>query len=97
MFPKLSNKKYMILDLLRLGREMYGLELVRESNGDLARGTVYVTLDRMDGEGLVTSRAEVDPSRSGSPRRLFRITGHGSKVLHAVDAAQAIMGGATSV
>lgn len=93
MFPKLSKKKYIILDLLRAGREMYGLELVKESGGTLPRGTVYVTLDRMEDEGLVTSQPEVDPNRSGSPRRLFRITGHGSRVLQAIDAAEAIMGG----
>ena len=55
VFPRLSPKEALILDLLR-GGEMYGLELVTSSDGALKRGTVYVTLGRMEEKGLIVSR-----------------------------------------
>ena len=53
--PSLSGKEGLILDLLGRSREMYGLELVTASVGELKRGTVYVTLGRMEAKGLVES------------------------------------------
>jgi DNA-binding PadR family transcriptional regulator len=72
-----------VLELL-LGKpasEMYGLELVAASNNGLKRGTVYVTLSRMEEKGYIESRPE-NPQRpmSGIPRRLYRVTGYGLKV-----------------
>jgi DNA-binding PadR family transcriptional regulator len=83
----------MILDQLRSGREMFGLEMVKASNGSLKRGTVYVTLNRMTEKRLVTSRQEKEPADPGMPRRLYEITGHGQRVLNAVDAAAAVFYG----
>ena len=37
---------------------MFGLQLVEQSNGGLKRGTVYVTLGRMQDKGYVESRTE---------------------------------------
>ena len=85
--PHLSQKEYMILDLLRSGVERFGLEMVKESNGSLKRGTIYVTLGRMAEKGYVTSRQEKNPNDSGMPRRLFSITGEGARALHIADAA----------
>ena len=61
--------------------EMYGLELVAGSNNALKRGTVYVTLSRMEEKGYIESHPET-PLRptSGLPRRLYRVTGYGLKV-----------------
>ena len=80
---KLSGKERVILEMLlsTAGRELYGLEMVTTSGGRLARGTVYVTLDRMEEKGLVTSRREdAGPHARGVPRRLFRVTGYGARV-----------------
>lgn len=100
-FPRLSEKEYLILDLLRSGKERFGLEMVRESGGKLKRGTVYVTLNRMSDKGYVTSRHEKDPKDPGMPRRQYRITGEGTRVLRATDAASAaaasVMGDANYV
>ena len=83
--PRLSPTEALILDLLR-GREMYGLQLVEASRGAVKRGTVYVTLGRMDEKGFVESRPEVRRSGvSGLPRRLYRPTGLGLRVLDAWD------------
>jgi DNA-binding PadR family transcriptional regulator len=88
--PTLSAKERLILELLlnAPGCELYGLEMVKRSNGQLKRGTVYVTLDRMDDKGYVTSREAKEPGQSGLPRRVFRITGLGQRVLNAWDLAR---------
>lgn len=62
---------------------MYGLELVEASEGALKRGTVYVTLGRMQEKGFVESRPERPAGASGLPRRLYRPTGLGLRVLDA--------------
>jgi DNA-binding PadR family transcriptional regulator len=68
------------MELLR-GRERYGLELVDTSDGSLKRGSVYVTLARMEEKGFVESRQEErQPGSSGLPRRLYRATPYGRKV-----------------
>ena len=81
--PRLSPKEALILRLL-IGRgEMYGLELVNESGGELKRGTVYVTLGRMADKGYVESRTVPQDDGSGMPKRLFQATGYGAGVLKA--------------
>jgi len=80
--PTLSAKEHVILELLGRSREMYGLELVTESAGALKRGTVYVTLGRMEEKGYVTSHAgETSPAQGGLPRRLYRSTPYGRELL----------------
>ena len=82
--PRLSAKESLILDLLATGDELYGLQLVAASKGRLKRGTVYVTLGRMEDKGYVTSRAEDAPDGAGGlPRRLYVATPHGLRVLKA--------------
>ncbi len=70
----------MVLDLLE-SREYFGLELVDASAGRLKRGSVYVTLGRMETKGFVESRQEERaPGAIGLPRRLYRATAYGLKV-----------------
>ena len=69
-----------MLDLLE-SSERYGLELVDASRGRLKRGSVYVTLGRMEAKGFVSSRQEDRmPGAIGLPRRLYRPTAYGLKV-----------------
>ena len=83
----LSGKEDLILDLLRRSKEMYGLELVAASEGELKRGTVYVTLARMEEKGLVSSRREDEPSPFGGlPRRLYTATSYGRELIAARNA-----------
>lgn len=89
---KLTAIEYEILDLLRSGRELYGLEMVKASNR-LKRGTIYVTLDRMTDKGFVRSRQEESEGRPGIPRRLYCITGLGSRTFQAQEAFDAIVRG----
>jgi DNA-binding PadR family transcriptional regulator len=82
--PTLSSKERLILELLVEREEMYGLQLVDSSRRRLKRGTVYVTLGRMEDKGYVTSRAEDPPPDAGGlPRRLYRPTPLGRRVLEA--------------
>jgi len=51
-----------------------------------ARGSVYVTLDRLEQKGLLTSRLIDAPTVRGGTKRLFRATAAGVKaVKHAID------------
>jgi DNA-binding PadR family transcriptional regulator len=69
-----------VLDLLE-SSERYGLELVDASGGRLKRGSIYVTLGRMEAKGFVVSRQEERaPAAIGLPRRLYRPTPYGLKV-----------------
>ena len=82
--PRLSAKESLILDLLARDGELYGLQLVAASKGRLKRGTVYVTLGRMEDKRYVTSRAEDAPDGAGGlPRRLYEATPYGLRVLKA--------------
>jgi len=82
--PRLSAKESLILDLLTRDGELYGLQLVAASKGRLKRGTVYVTLGRMEDKGYVTARAEDAPDGAGGlPRRLYEVTPFGVRVLKA--------------
>jgi DNA-binding PadR family transcriptional regulator len=79
--PNLSGKEAVVLEmLLTTGRELFGLEMVEASGGLLKRGTVYVTLQRMEEKGLIESRQEARPGAEiGIPRRLYRATGLGAR------------------
>jgi DNA-binding PadR family transcriptional regulator len=76
----MSPTESLVMELLRSG-ERYGLELVDKSGGSLKRGSVYVTLARMEEKGFVDSRQEErSQGASGLPRRLYRATPYGRKV-----------------
>jgi len=81
--PTLSNKERLILNHLVSGGPKYGLQLVDESRGALKRGTVYVTLGRMEQKGLIESRHEPASRSDALPRRMYHATGHGRRVLDA--------------
>lgn len=77
-----------MLELLS-DEEMFGLQLVEQSKGGLKRGTVYVTLGRMQDKGYIESRTEDrHPGAIGLPRRRYRPTAYGLRVLKAWEAAE---------
>ncbi|HEX8738028.1 MAG TPA: helix-turn-helix transcriptional regulator [Pyrinomonadaceae bacterium] len=84
----LSKTEALILQIMSENgfREMYGLELLKLSNGGIKRGTIYTTLQRMEDKGFVTSYQEEKPDDvSGIPRRLYEITGSGQRALQAYE------------
>jgi len=71
-----------LLALIRLGDEAYGVpisEAIEESSGrEVALGSVYVTLQRLEDKGLVTSRlGEPTAERGGRAKTYFRVTSKG--------------------
>jgi DNA-binding PadR family transcriptional regulator len=84
----LSTKESLILELLVQKHGMYGLQLVAASAGLLKRGTVYVTLGRMEEKGYIVSRLEDPPAEAGGmPRRCYQATTLGRRVLRTWTAA----------
>ncbi|HGX92321.1 MAG TPA: PadR family transcriptional regulator [Candidatus Tenderia sp.] len=96
---KLSLTEAVIAHLLRESMTpLFGLELVRRSSGGelkLKKGTVYVTLERMEKKGLVTSILETSPPpqlKEGDffvPRRMYTLTPKGQEALKALENAVA--------
>ena len=82
--PTVPRKELAILELLTARGPMYGLQLVEESDGGLKRGTVYVTLGRMEAKGFLESEQEpLHPGAIGLPRRIYRVTALGARLLAA--------------
>lgn len=80
----LPAKERLILELLVEHGPAFGLELVRRSGGALKRGTVYVTLGRLEARGFVASEQDAAPPGAiGLPRRIYRVTGAGERALRA--------------
>jgi DNA-binding PadR family transcriptional regulator len=75
-----------LLAILRLGREAYGIPILDEvcarSGRDVSRATVYVALKRLEQKGLVSSRlGESTPERGGRAKRYFRLKPAGLRAL----------------
>ena len=87
--PRFSATERLIIELLAAQEEMFGLQMVEVSGGRLKRGTVYVTLGRMQEKGYLESRQEPLPEGAiGLPRRLYRPTGLAMRILAAWKAAE---------
>ena len=91
VLPKFSATERRIIELLAEHEELFGLQMVELSRGGLKRGTVYVTLGRMQEKGYLESRQEpLPPGAIGLPRRLYRPTGFALRALAAWKAAEKI-------
>jgi PadR family transcriptional regulator, regulatory protein PadR len=68
-----------LLALMRLGEDAYGVPICREieqqSGRAVALGTVYAALERLEEKDLVSSElGESTPQRGGRAKRYFRMT-----------------------
>lgn len=89
--PQLSATERVIIELLSNHQELFGLQMVQLSEGRLKRGTVYVTLGRMQEKGYLESRQEPLPEGAiGLPRRMYRPTGLALRILAAWRTAEAM-------
>src|SRR5262245_30587043 len=80
---QLSNFELMVmLALIRLGDNAYGVpisdELEKRTGRDVAVGSVYAALERLEDKGFVTSElGETTPERGGRAKRYFHVTASG--------------------
>ena len=79
-----QHELMVMLAVLRLGPEAYGVPIAAEIAGRTGRemllGSVYATLDRLEDKGLVSSQlGEATPQRGGRAKRYFKLTAAGLK------------------
>src|SRR6185437_1296311 len=87
----MSNREFLgqhelmvMLAVLRLGREAYGVPIAAESaqktGREMLQGSVYAILERLESRGFVTSQlGEATPQRGGRAKRYFALTAEGSR------------------
>jgi DNA-binding PadR family transcriptional regulator len=76
----------LLLTVVRLGAEAYGLEIAAElatrAGRRVSRGALYSSLDRLEQKGLLRWKvADGSPLRDGLPRRLYTVTAAGVAAL----------------
>ena len=79
-------EQMLMLAALRLGEDAYGAAMSEHLEDRVgrrvSRGSVYVTLDRMEAKGWIRSRmSEPRAERGGRPRRLIEVTPEGVALL----------------
>jgi DNA-binding PadR family transcriptional regulator len=75
-----------LMAALHLGRDANGSaildEIASRTGRRVSRGSVYITLDRLEDKALLESRLEgAARNRGGRPKRLFRVTAAGVKAV----------------
>jgi DNA-binding PadR family transcriptional regulator len=81
----------LLLAVLRLGDEAYGMtirrEIARHTRRDIAVGAIYTGLARLERRGLVKSwLGEPTAERGGRAKRHYRVLAAGRKALAKADA-----------
>jgi DNA-binding PadR family transcriptional regulator len=93
-------EQLVLLAVLRLGDEAYGMrvrrELLERAKRDTAIGAVYATLDRLEAKKLLRSaEREAEPAahsaRQGRMRRVFAVTAQGKRALERMQSTLARM------
>ena len=85
--PNLGEfEEVVLLAVLRLEEGAYSIpirdEILRRARRRIARGALYIALDRLEEKGLLSSRmGDPRPERGGRPRRYFKVTSRGLAVL----------------
>jgi PadR family transcriptional regulator PadR len=79
-------EQLVLLALVRLGNEGYGMTVRREilatTGRDAAIGSVYATLERLEGKGYLASHHTApEPDRGGKARRTFTVKQEGLQAL----------------
>ncbi len=75
-----------LLAVVRLGDDAYGVpiskELLNLAGRDVALGSIYAALDRLERKGFVTSTlGDPTPERGGRAKRYLRVTPAGLRAL----------------
>ena len=88
-----QHELMVMLAVLRLGRQAYGVPIAAEigekTGREMLLGSVYAILERLESKGLVTSRlGEATAERGGRAKRFFTLTAEG--VQHVREAQRAL-------
>jgi PadR family transcriptional regulator, regulatory protein PadR len=75
-----------LLAVMRLSDQAYGVpiaeEIERQSSRDVALGSIYAALERLEQKGLVSSEfGEPTPQRGGRAKKYFRLTKSGVRAV----------------
>ena len=81
-----------MLALMRLGDDAYGVPICRhieqETGREVAVGSIYATLERLEEKGFVTSvLGESTAERGGRAKRYFRVTATGVREVRSMQRA----------
>jgi PadR family transcriptional regulator, regulatory protein PadR len=81
-----------MLAILRLGNRAYGVPISRELEQTAGRptklGAVYLALDRLESQGLVTSElGEATAQRGGRAKKYFHVSAKGLRAVRATQRA----------
>ena len=80
-------EQVVLLALMRLGPEAYGVTIRREiqerTGRNVSLGAIYPTMDRLEAKGLVRSHLGVPtPERGGRAKKHFRLEARGVEALN---------------
>jgi PadR family transcriptional regulator, regulatory protein PadR len=87
MPPRLGElEQLVLLALLRLGDKAYGVAVQREiaarAKRALSFATIYTTLNRLEGKGLVATRlGEATPERGGRRKTYYSVSADGREAV----------------
>ena len=75
-----------LIAVISIGEDAYGVPITREleaaSGREVAIGSVYAALERLEEKALVTSRVgEPTPERGGRAKQYFEVTSAGRKAV----------------
>lgn len=89
-------EQHVMYALIRLHPNAYGVsirdEIEREAGKSVSIGSIYATLDRLEGRGLVQPRTgEATPERGGRRKTYFSLTGQGQRALHSAECSLSAM------
>lgn len=89
-------EQLVLLAILRIGNDAYGMEVREEiekrTRREISYGAVYTTLDRLEKKGFVRHRlADATPERGGRAKKYFRVEPAGREALTATRETLALM------
>jgi len=89
-------EQLLLLALLKLGDEAYGVRIRQAievgAHRPVSAGAVYTALERLERQGLVSSRlGDPTPERGGKRKRYYRLEAEGARARKQAQAALARM------
>ena len=79
-------EQVVLLGILRVGDEAYGVpigrEIERQTGRELTLATIYKTLSRLEEKGFVTAElGDPTPTRGGRAKKYYSLTADGTRML----------------